>query len=147
MIYISHKLEKFLASADRLTVLRDGRTVGTDATSSLDEPQVIARMVGREVGQIFPEATHEHGEVIFEARNITVEDPAVPGKLFVERVGFTARKGEVLGIAGLMGSGRSELLMAIFGAHPGRKSAEILVGGKPVQINHPYDAINTASAS
>jgi D-xylose transport system ATP-binding protein len=98
-------------------------------------------MVGREVGQIFPEATHEHGEVIFEARNITVEDPGVPGKLLVQRVGFTARKGEVLGIAGLMGSGRSELLMAIFGAHPGRKSAEILVDGKPVQINQPYDAI------
>src|SRR6266851_9766451 len=141
MIYISHKLEEVFSISDRLTVLRDGRTVGTDATSSLDEPQVIARMVGREVGQIFPEATHEHGEVVFEARNITVEDPAVPGKLLVERVGFTARKGEVLGIAGLMGSGRSELLMAIFGAHPGRKSAEILVGGKPVQINHPFDAI------
>ena len=141
MIYISHKLEEVFSISDRLTVLRDGRTVGTDATSSLDEPRVIARMVGREVGQIFPEATHERGEVVFEARHITVEDPGVPGKLLVERVGFTARKGEVLGIAGLMGSGRSELLMAIFGAHPGRKSAEILVGGKPVQINHPYDAI------
>src|SRR5712691_10000554 len=141
MIYISHKLEEVFSISDRLTVLRDGRTVGTDATSSLDEPRVIARMVGREMGQIFPEATHEHGEVVFEARNITVEDPAVPGKLLVQRVGFTARKGEVLGIAGLMGSGRSELLMAIFGAHPGRKSAEILVDRKPVQINQPGDAI------
>src|SRR6202165_1647074 len=141
MIYISHKLEEVFSISDRLTVLRDGGTVGTDATASLDEPRVIARMVGREVGQIFPEATHEHGEVVFEARNITVEDPGVPGKLLVERVGFTARKGEVLGIAGLMGSGRSELLMAIFGAHQGRKSAEIFVDGKPVQINQPSDAI------
>jgi len=104
-------------------------------------------MVGREVGQIFPEATHEHGEVIFEARNITVEDPAVPGKLLVERVGFTARKGEVLGIAGLMGSGRSELLMAIFGAHPGRKSAEILVDGKPCKLIIRMTRSNTALAS
>jgi D-xylose transport system ATP-binding protein len=98
-------------------------------------------MVGREVGQIFPESTHERGEVVFEARNVTVEDPAVPGKLLVDRVGFVARKAEVLGIAGLMGSGRSELLMAIFGAHAGRKSAQLFVDQQPVQINQPADAI------
>jgi D-xylose transport system ATP-binding protein len=98
-------------------------------------------MVGREVGQIFPESKHDRGEVVFAARNLTVEDPGVPGKLLVDRVEFSARKGEVLGIAGLMGSGRSELLMAIFGAHPGRKSGEISIDGKLVQINHPFDAI------
>jgi D-xylose transport system ATP-binding protein len=141
MIYISHKLEEVFRISDRITVLRDGRTVGTDVTKSLDEPRIIARMVGRDVDQIFPEATHQRGEVVFEARNITVEDASVPGKLLVERVGFVARKGEVLGIAGLMGSGRSELLMAIFGAHSGRKSADILVDGKRAQINHPFDAI------
>jgi len=141
MIYISHKLDEVFRISDRLTVLRDGRTVGTDVTSSLDEPRVIARMVGREVDQIFPETTHQRGDVVFEAGNVTVEDPSVPGKLLVESVGLTARKGEVLGIAGLMGSGRSELLMAIFGAHPGRKSADISVDGKRVQINHPFDAI------
>ncbi len=141
MIYISHKLDEVFRISDRITVLRDGRTIGTDATLDLDEGRVIARMVGREVGQIFPEAKHERGDVIFEARNVTVEDPGVPGKLLVDRVGFTARKAEVLGIAGLMGSGRSELLMAIFGAHHGRKSAEILIDQKPVQINQPADAI------
>jgi len=102
---------------------------------------VIAKMVGREVDQIFPEAKHDRGEVIFEARNVTVEDPAVPGKLLVDRVSFNAHRGEVLGIAGLMGSGRSELLMAIFGAHGGRKSAEIFVNGKQIQIASPSDAI------
>ena len=125
MIYISHKLDEVFSISDRITVLRDGGSVGTAAASELDETRVIAKMVGREVGQIFPESTHERGDVVFEARNVTVEDPGVPGKLLVDRVGFTARKAEVLGIAGLMGSGRSELLMAIFGAHPGRKSAEI----------------------
>jgi D-xylose transport system ATP-binding protein len=79
--------------------------------------------------------------VIFEALNITVEDVSVPGKLLVDNAGFNARKGEVVGIAGLMGSGRSELLMAIFGAHAGRKSAEIRINGEPVQINSPSDAI------
>jgi ABC-type sugar transport system ATPase subunit len=141
MIYISHKLDEVFRISDRITVLRDGRTIGTDATSSMDEGRIIAKMVGREVGQIFPEATHVRGEVVFEARNVTVEDTSVPGKLLVERVGFAVRKAEVLGIAGLMGSGRSELLMAIFGAHAGRKSAEMFVDGKPIQINQPSDAI------
>src|SRR5712692_8905129 len=65
MIYISHKLDEVFRISDRITVLRDGRTIGTDATSSMDEGQVIAKMVGREVGQIFPEATHVRGEAVF----------------------------------------------------------------------------------
>src|SRR6266853_1993612 len=134
MIYISHKLDEVFRISNRVTVLRDGRTIGTDATADMDEARVIAKMVGREVGEIFPESTHERGEVVFEARNVTVEDPAVPGKLLVDRVGFVARKAEVLGIAGLMGSGRSEVLMAIFGAHAGRKSAQLFVDQQPVQI-------------
>ena len=141
MIYISHKLDEVFHISDRITVLRDGKTIDTTTTTETDEPRVIARMVGRSVDQIFPEAKHDRGEVVFEARDVTVEDPSVPGKLLVDRVGFTARKGEVLGIAGLMGSGRSELLMAIFGAHPGRKSGEILVDGKQIQIAKPSDAI------
>ena len=141
MIYISHKLDEVFQLSDRITVLRDGRTIGTDATRDLDEARVISKMVGREVDQIFPKAKHVRGEVVFEARDITVEDPAVPGKLLVDKVSFAALKGEVLGIAGLMGSGRTELLMALFGAHPGRKSAEILVDGRRIEINHPSDAI------
>src|SRR5437870_497126 len=141
MIYISHKLDEVFRISDRITVLRDGRTIDTSAAHETDESSVIAKMVGREVDQIFPEPNHHWGEVVFEVRDVTVEDPAVPGKLFVDRISFAARKGEVLGIAGLMGSGRTELLMAIFGAHPGRKSAEIFVDQTPVQINQPGDAI------
>jgi D-xylose transport system ATP-binding protein len=141
MIYISHKLDEVFRISSRITVLRDGRSIGTEQTAELDEARVIAKMVGREVDQIFPEAKHALGDPIFEARNVTVEDPTVPGKLLVDSVSFFARKGEVLGIAGLMGSGRSELLMAIFGAHPARKSAEILIDGKPVHIGTPYEAI------
>jgi ABC-type sugar transport system ATPase subunit len=141
MIYISHKLDEVFRISDRITVLRDGHTIGTEATRELDEARVIAKMVGREVDQIFPEARHDRGDVVFEARDITVEDPAVPNKLLVERVSFVAHKGEVLGIAGLMGSGRTELLMAIFGAHPGRKSGELYVDGKPAEIKQPSDAI------
>src|SRR5262249_3000483 len=119
MIHISHKLDEVFRISDRVTVLRDGKTIDTNSTSQTDEPQVIAKMVGRAGDQIFPESKHDRGEVVFAARHVRVEDPSVPGKLLVDDVSFTARRGEVLGIAGLMGSGRSELLMAIFGAHPG----------------------------
>ncbi len=142
MIYISHKLDEVFRISNRITVLRDGKTIGTTATPGTNEPQVIAQMVGREVGQIFPEAKHDRGDVILEVRDVTVEDPSVPGKLLVNHVSFSVRKGEVLGIAGLMGSGRSELLMAIFGAHAGRKSVEVFVSGKPITIKNPNEAIS-----
>jgi D-xylose transport system ATP-binding protein len=141
MIYISHKLEEVLSISDRVTVLRDGRTVGTSATTEIDEAQLIARMVGREVGDIFPVADHEQGDVIFEANNVTVYDPAVTEKKLVDAVSFSVKRGEVLGIAGLMGAGRSDLLMAIFGAHDGKVSGEIKVDGKPVRITNPAEAI------
>ncbi|HYY41755.1 MAG TPA: ATP-binding cassette domain-containing protein, partial [Pyrinomonadaceae bacterium] len=134
MIYISHKLDEVFRMSDRITVLRDGRTVGTDATRNWDERRVIARMVGREVGDIFPEFEHPHGEVAFEARNMSVEDPNVTGKLLVNGVSFAVRRGEVLGIAGLMGAGRSDLLMSIFGAHAGRVTGEVLVEGRRASI-------------
>lgn len=141
MIYISHKLDEVFRISRRITVLRDGRSIGTEMTSDLDEARVISKMVGREVDQIFPQATHTRGEVVFEVRDVTVEDPTVPGKRLVDGVSFSAHRGEVLGVAGLMGSGRSELLMAIFGAHPARKSAEILIDGRQVQVASPFDAI------
>lgn len=141
MIYISHKLDEVFQMSDRITVLRDGRTVGTEPTAALDEAKVIARMVGREVGDIFPQADHARGETVFAARHMTVEDPNIKGKLLVNNISFDVRRGEVLGIAGLMGAGRSDLLMAIFGAHAGRTSGEILVEGKPVRITRPSDAI------
>jgi D-xylose transport system ATP-binding protein len=141
MIYISHKLEEVFRMSDRITVLRDGRTVGTDATKNWDERRVIARMVGREVGDIFPEFDHPHGDVSFEVRRISVDDPNVTGKMLVKDVSFSVRRGEVLGIAGLMGAGRSDLLMAIFGAHAGRTSGEVFIEGKRVRINSPRDAI------
>ena len=141
MIYISHKLDEVFRMSDRITVLRDGRTVGTELTKRLDEAQVIARMVGREVGDIFPAFEHERGEVAFEARNVSAEDPTVPGKMLVDNVSFSVRRGEVLGIAGLMGAGRSELLMSIFGAHAGRRGGEVYVQGRRVRIDEPADAI------
>jgi D-xylose transport system ATP-binding protein len=141
MIYISHKLHEVFRISDRITVLRDGKTVGTNRTGEWNEAQVIARMVGREVGNIFPTVDHTLGEVVFEARNISVEDPVVTGKRLVDNVSLSVKRGEVLGIAGLMGAGRSDLLMGIFGAHPGRFSGEIRIEGNPVRITSPAEAI------
>lgn len=141
MIYISHKLDEVFKMSDRITVLRDGKTVGTENSSSLDKDKVIALMVGREVGDIFPKTTHNFGEIALEVRDITAFDPDVPGKKLVDRVSFNVRKGEVLGISGLMGAGRSELLMTIFGAWHGNHSGEVSVEGKSVSIRKPADAI------
>ena len=141
MIYISHKLDEVFRMSDRITVLRDGRTVGTEATAALDERRVISRMVGREVGDIFPEAAHERGATVLEVRDMKVEDPNLRGKMLVDGVSFAVRKGEVLGIAGLMGAGRSDLLMGIFGAHAGRTTGEVFVEGERVEIKRPSDAI------
>src|SRR5438309_1709584 len=139
--YISHKLGEVLDLSDRITVLRDGPTVSTDPTSALDTHHLIARMVGREVTDIFPTTQHKPENVVFEARGVTVEDPNVAGKLLVDDVSFAVRRGEVLGIAGLVGAGRSDLMMAIFGAHPGRTAGEFFVGGSRITINQPSDAI------
>lgn len=143
IIYISHKLPEVLRLADRITVLRDGRTVSTDAKTALDAKTMIARMVGREVADIFPPPRHNAAEVVFEAHGVTVEDPNVRGKLLVDDVSFNVRRGEVLGVAGLVGAGRSDLMMAIFGAHPGRTAGEYIVEGKRVAIDSPADAIRS----
>jgi D-xylose transport system ATP-binding protein len=141
MIYISHKLDEVFRISDRITVLRDGKTVGTNKASQWTETQVIAHMVGREVVDMFPKVDHAMGEVAFEAIGITVVDPDAPHKKLVDDVTFSVRRGEVLGIAGLMGAGRSDLLMAMFGAHPGQVSGEIRVQGKGVEVKTPAQAI------
>ena len=141
MVYISHRLAEVFKLSQRVTVLRDGRTIATHATSDLDEQRVIAMMVGREVSQLFPSIARTSGEVIFEAKNISSEDPNVPGKYLVRDVSFSVRKGEVLGIAGLMGAGRTELLATLFGCYPGRTTSQVFVEGRKVEINNPADAI------
>ncbi len=141
MVYISHKLNEVFRISDRITVLRDGKTVGTNVASEWTEPQIIARMVGRDVGDIFPVIDHTRGDIVFEVEKFSVEDPLVAGKKLVDNVSFSVRRGEVLGIAGLMGAGRSDLLMAIFGAHAGRVSGETRIEGRRIHITSPAEAI------
>ena len=140
MVYISHKLNEVFRISDRITVLRDGKTIDTVQTNETTEAQVIAKMVGREVSQIFPPDTRAPKGVVFEVRGLTVED-TYTSKRIVHDVNFSVKRGEVLGIAGLMGAGRSELLMAIFGAYEGRVTGEIFVEGKRLRVTNPAEAI------
>jgi D-xylose transport system ATP-binding protein len=139
LIYISHKLDEVFRMSDRITVLRDGRTVATHAASETNKNGVIAAMVGREVGDIFPESKHKLGDIALDVSGLTVYSDG--GKKLVSDLSFGVRKGEVLGIAGLMGAGRSELLTAIFGAWQGKYERQITVEGKNVTIGSPADAI------
>ena len=141
MIYISHRLDEVFRMSDRITVLRDGRTVATHPAAETTKDGIIAEMVGREVTDIFPETKHGLGEVVLKAENVEVYSADEPDKKIVDGVSFFVRAGEVLGIAGLMGAGRSELLSAIFGAWQGKHSLKLELSGDPTTIRTPRDAI------
>lgn len=141
MVYISHKLNEVFEMSDRITVLRDGKTIGTHNAADLTKDKVIELMVGREVGNIFPECHHDFGETVLEVKNLTAYSIDAVNKRVVDDVSFHVRKGEVLGIAGLMGAGRTELLMSIFGAWPGKYSRQVVVEGRSVDLDSPASAI------
>jgi D-xylose transport system ATP-binding protein len=140
-ILISHKLNEVFEIADRITILRDGATIGTYNTSELTEEIVIAKMVGRELTQRYPpKIPHEFGSVILEVRDYNVVD-ARDGKPILQDVNFSVRKGEILGISGLMGAGRTELLTSIYGFFVGHRKGQILVDGEVVDIRSPINAL------
>jgi len=143
MCYISHKMEEIKQIADRVVVLRDGQTIG-DVTPIADITldQIISRMVGRDIKDMFPKSERKRGEKILEVKNIEVDNPVMPGEKKVKKASFSAYRGEILGISGLMGAGRTELVSAIFGAYPGATHGEVFVDGKKVDIRSPTDAID-----
>jgi len=140
-IYISHKLDELFQIADRITVLRDGKTIKTHEVNDVDKHTLISEMVGRELTEMFPKVRVEPGEVVFEVKNISAYNPDVEGRKLVDDVSFKVRAGEVLGISGLMGAGRTELLNVIFGAHNGRTEGEIFLNGSKIKNRSPRDAI------
>ncbi len=133
ILYISHKLSEIFALSDRITVLRDGRYIGTRETAATTVDEVIRMMVGRELTDMYPDLSAEQGEPLLEVRDLRLPGAARPAS-------FTLYRGEILGFAGLIGSGRSELMRAIFGADA-KESGEIWLEGKPVTIRSPQDAI------
>ena len=132
IIYISHRLPELFKIGDRITVLRDGKLITTGPIEDFDTPKLIKAMVGRELSYEYPEKSGKVGDVIFEAKNIYSEK--------VQNISFKVRAGEILGIGGLVGAGRTELLRAIYGADL-RYAGEIYLEGKKVKINRPEDAV------
>ena len=132
IIYISHRLPELFKIGDRITVLRDGKLITTGPIEDFDTPKLIKAMVGRELSYEYPEKSGKVGDVIFEAKNIYSEK--------VQNISFKVRAGEILGIGGLVGAGRTELLRAIYGADL-RYTGEIYLEGKKVKINRPEDAV------
>ncbi|AZR73750.1 D-xylose ABC transporter ATP-binding protein [Anoxybacter fermentans] len=133
IIYISHRMEEIFRICDRVTVLRDGKNVGEVKVKGTSHEELISMMVGRKIENRFPKIKNNKSKKILEIKNITV-----PGKIY--DVSLDVYKGEVLGIAGLMGSGRTELAKCIFGVYPPQKG-EIYFKGKRVNINSPKKAI------
>jgi ABC-type sugar transport system ATPase subunit len=133
IIYISHKMEEIFKISDRITVLRDGNYIGTRNAAELGKGELIRMMVGRELSDVFPKKNITPGDVVLRVRDISLGNR-------VKQVGFELRKGEILGIAGLVGAGRSELVESIFGLRK-KDGGTVEINGRPVTIRRPGDAI------
>jgi ribose transport system ATP-binding protein len=133
IVYISHRLEELQHIADRVTVLRDGKFVGTVDYKETSVRELVRMMVGRELGDYFPERTAKPSDVLLEVHGLT-------RKKVIEDISFNLHRGEILGVAGLMGAGRTEMARALFGADH-VDSGEILLEGELIQIKSPFDAI------
>lgn len=135
IIYISHRLEEVFAIADRITVLRDGETVATRSVGDVSRSDLIQMMVGRELTAVFPTRGVPAGSVALEVRDLSNRAAGV------RNVSLTVRRGEILGLAGLVGSGRTQLAQTLFGLTPPDRG-QVLIEGAPVRISSPGDAID-----
>ncbi len=132
IIYISHKLDEIFEISDKVTVYRDGQYIGTKETGNITTQELIKMMVGRDVDEMFPKVICDIGDVRMEVKGLS------SGNKFND-VSFNVRKGEILGIAGLVGAGRTEVIETIFGIRP-KSSGQVIIEGKEVQIKTPADA-------
>jgi putative multiple sugar transport system ATP-binding protein len=148
-IIISHKLNEISRVADGITVIRDGSTVDVldCSTEAVSEDRIIKAMVGREMSDRYPPRTPDIGDVIFEVKDWRVKHPTQRDRAVLKGVNLTARKGEIVGIAGLMGSGRTELAMSVFGGTYGQDiTGQVLMHGKQVDTSSVKKAINAGIA-
>ena len=144
-IMISHKLNELVEIADSITILRDGHSVETIrvGTQGVDEDRLIRGMVGRSLGARFPTHTPSISSTFFEVADWTVEDPTIPGRLVCDHSSFSVKHGEIVGFAGIMGAGRTEMARSLFGRSYGRYlGGEIRIEGEPVQIHTVQQAID-----
>lgn len=134
IIYISHRLSEIISIADKVTVMRDGKDIGTENIDDVTLDQIITMMIGRTMDEMYPKLKANIGETILEVKNLS-------HKKYFQNVSFEVHKGEIFGISGLIGAGRTEVIETIFGIRP-KLSGEIRVNGKIVENNTPKDSIN-----
>ncbi|WP_313197901.1 xylose ABC transporter ATP-binding protein [Rhizobium sp.] len=140
-VYISHKLEEVAEISDTVTVIRDGTHIATRPIGELTTASIVTMMVGREMKNLYPKEEHAIGEVVLEAHNVSCWDVTNPDRKVVDDVSFQIRKGEILGIAGLVGAGRTELVSTLFGAYPGSHRGSVHLDGREITIRSPRDAV------
>jgi putative multiple sugar transport system ATP-binding protein len=146
-ILISHKLNEVSRVADRVTVIRDGQTIETFARKDISEDRIITSMVGRSLDDRYPPRRPKIGEVVFEVRDWSVYHPLHSERQVIKGIDIKVRKGEVVGIAGLMGAGRTEFAMSLFGRSYGRHiTGEVLLHGKPVNLSTVGRAVDQGIA-
>ena len=148
-ILISHKLNEVMKVSDSITIIRDGATIETldKSDKDLSEDRIIKGMVGRELTNRFPSHEPKIGEIVFEVKNWTVYDPLIEDRKVIKDVSFNVRKGEIVGFSGLMGAGRTELAMSLFGKAYGKRiSGQIFKNGKKVSFNNIRHAIDSGLA-
>lgn len=140
VIYISHKMEEIFTITDEVTVLRDGNYIGTELTEDLDMNKIINMMVGRNLENRFPHKEHEVGETLLQVENLSTKfEP------HVHNVSFDLKRGEILGVSGLVGAGRTEMVEAIFGTRT-KSSGTIYLNGERIKNHHPIKAIRNGFA-
>jgi rhamnose transport system ATP-binding protein len=138
VVFVSHRLDEVFALCDRITIMRDGSTVSSAAISEIDEPQVIRAMVGRDVSELFPKMDAKIGQVVLDVQNLSRDGQ-------FEDVSFSVRAGEIVALAGLVGSGRSEVARAIFGVDS-YDAGSISVNGAALKAGSPLEAMSAAIA-
>jgi ribose transport system ATP-binding protein len=146
VVYISHKMQEIFEIANRYAVLRDGELIGTGCIRDITREELVRMMVGRKLADSIGKARQEPGRELLRVENLCLPDRDDPKKSKVEGVSFTLHEGEVLGICGLMGSGRTEILESLFGLYPGRVTGQIWIRGCEKQINSIADAMKAGMA-
>ncbi|MFW5979428.1 MAG: sugar ABC transporter ATP-binding protein [Halanaerobium sp.] len=142
-IYISHKLKEVFEIADYISVLRDGEYIGGDKKENLDEQKVVQMMVGRSIDQMYPNKDNQITEEILKVKNLNLTKA---GKNILKDISFKLNKGEILGIFGLIGAGRTEIANTIFGYLQGEKKGDIFLNGEKVDFSSPKEALNNGIA-
>jgi len=145
-IFISHKIEEVLKISDKITILRDGENQGVFSKEDVSQEKIIIKMVGKKFDNFFPTRNSNIGETVLRVENLSVPHLYNTNKKLIDNISFQLNKGEILGLGGLVGSGRSELASALFGYNLKPEAGQIFIEGKQVYIKSPIDAINNGLA-